>query len=87
MLAPVARWPFAFFQQTPFWVTKMCTWMFLVLLLAYDLWSTGKVHRATLWASALLIVVERLRLAIGETPVWHAFATWAQNLARSTPCG
>jgi hypothetical protein len=32
--------------------------MFLVLLLAYDLWPTGKVHRVTLWASALLMVVQ-----------------------------
>ena len=26
------------------------TFIFLLLLIAYDLWSTGKVHRATAWA-------------------------------------
>jgi len=87
MVAPVARWPFAFIRQTPLWVTELCTYAFLVLLLAYDLWSTGRVHRVTLWAGALLIVVQRVRLPIGETPIWHAFATWAQNLARSIHSG
>lgn len=83
MDAAVARWRFAFIQQTPFFVTELCTYAFLVLLIAYDLWSGGKVHRATMWASALLIVVDRLRLPTGETAIWHAFATWAQNVARS----
>jgi len=87
MVAPVARWPFAFIRQTPLWVTELCTYAFLVLLLVYDLWSTGRVHRVTLWAGALLIVVQRVRLPIGETPIWHAFATWAQNLARSIHSG
>src|SRR5467141_3909113 len=87
MVAPVARWPFAFIRQTPLWVTELCTYAFLVLLLVYDVWSTGRVHRVTLWAGALLIVVQRVRLPIGETPIWHAFATWAQNLARSIHSG
>lgn len=83
MDAAVARWPFAFIQKTPFWVTELCTYAFLVLLVAYDLWSTGKVHRVTLLASAFLIFVQRVRLPIGDTAAWHVFATWAQNLARS----
>ena len=83
MVAAVARWPFSFIHQTPFWVTELCTYAFLVLLLAYDVWSTGKVHRMTLWAGALLIVVHRVRVPIGETAIWHTFATWVQNLAVS----
>jgi hypothetical protein len=83
MGAAIGRWPFAFIQQTPFWVTELCTYTFLAGLLAFDLWSTGNVHRVTLWASALLIVVQRVRLTLGGTSAWHAFATWAQNVARS----
>ncbi len=83
MIAAVARWPFAFIQQTPLWVSELCTYGFLALLAAYDLWSTRKIHRATIWGSLFLIFVQRVRLPIGETAIWHSFATWAQNLARS----
>ncbi len=83
MIAAIARWPFAFIQQTPLWVSELCTYGFLALLLAYDVLSMRKVHRATIWGSLFLIFVQRVRLPIGGTGVWHAFATWAQNLARS----
>jgi hypothetical protein len=82
-LAAVARWPIPFIQHRPLWVAELCTYGFLALLLAYDVYSTGKVHRVTIWASAFLIVVHRVRLPLGETAAWHAFATWAQNLART----
>jgi hypothetical protein len=73
------------YPANSFSVTELRTYMFLVRLLAYDLWSTGEAHRVTLWASALLIVVQRVKLPIGETAIWHAFATWAQNLGEIDP--
>jgi len=82
-LAAVARWPIPFIQHHPLWVAEFCTYGFLALLLAYDVYSTGKVHRVTIWASAFLIAVQRVRVPLGETAAWHAFATWAQNLART----
>ena len=82
-IAAVARWPVGFIQHNPIWVAELCTYGFLVLLIGYDLWSTGKVHRATIWASAFLIFVQRIRVPLGETAAWHAFATWALNLART----
>lgn len=82
-IAAVARWPVGFIRHNPIWVAELCTYGFLLLLLAYDLWSTGKVHRATVWASAFLIFVQRIRVPLGETAAWHAFATWALNLART----
>jgi hypothetical protein len=82
-VAAVIRWPIGFIRHSPIWVSELCTYGFLLLLLAYDLWSTGKVHRATIWASTLLIVVQRVRMPLGETGAWHAFATWAQNLPRA----
>lgn len=83
MDAAVARWPFGFIEHNPFWVTEICTNVFLVLLAGYDLWSTRRIHRVTLWAGAFLILVQQTRLAIGGTSGWHAFATWAQNIARA----
>src|SRR5216683_2376717 len=53
-----------------------------LILVATDFWSTRKVHRATLWAGAFLIVVQQIRIPIGKTAAWHAFASWAQSTAR-----
>jgi hypothetical protein len=61
----------------------MCCYSLLLLLIGYDLWSTRKVHRATLWASVFLIVLQQVRIPIGRTVPWQSFATWVQNLARS----
>jgi hypothetical protein len=85
--AAVARWPFAFIQNTPYWVTHVCSYVFLVPLVAYDFCSSGNLHRATLWGGALLIAAGQSRFLIAGTPMWQAFATWAQNLARSVAGG
>jgi len=85
MVAAVARWPIGFIQNNPFWVAQLCTYGFLLLLVAHDLWTTRTVHRVTIWASAFLIVVQQVRVPLGHTDAWHCFATWAQNLARRMP--
>jgi FtsH-binding integral membrane protein len=78
-IAAISRWPFAFVQRKPL-VAALVSYGFLLVLAAYDLWSTRKIHRATLWASAFLIFVQQIRFPIGQTAAWHAFATWAQSL-------
>jgi len=40
------------------------------------------VHRATLWASALMFFVYAVRIPLGKTQAWHAFAAWVQSVAR-----
>ena len=82
-IAAVARWPVGFIQHNPIWVAVLCTYAFLVLLVAYDLWTTRKVHLATIWASAFLVIVQQVRVPLGQTNAWHAFATWVLNLART----
>ena len=81
--AAVARWPIGLIRHHPFWVTLLVTYGFLVLVVTYDLWTTGIVHRATIWASVFMIVMQQVRVPLGQTSAWHAFATWAQNLART----
>ena len=81
MIAAIARWPLAMIYRKPL-AAALLTYVFLLLLVAYDLWSTHKVHRATLWGSVFLIFVQQIRFPIGQTAAWHAFATWAQSLAR-----
>jgi FtsH-binding integral membrane protein len=79
MIAAIARWPLAVVQGNPL-TSALLSYVFLLMLAAYDLWSTHKVHRATIWASAFLIIVQQVRFPIGQTAAWHSFATWAQNL-------
>ncbi len=80
--AAFVRWPI----PAAWWdlqAAQMYCYPLLFLLMGYDLWSTRKVHRATLWASALLILLQQVRMPIGRTALWQSFATWVQNLARS----
>jgi hypothetical protein len=81
LIAAIARWPLAAVQGNPIRATLL-TYIFLLILAGYDIWSTRKIHRATLWAGAFLIFVQQIRIPIGKTAAWQAFATWAQSLAR-----
>jgi hypothetical protein len=56
---------------------------FLLLLVAYDLWSMRSVHRATIWGGLFLIVMQQLELPIGKTAVWQSFPTWVLERAKS----
>jgi FtsH-binding integral membrane protein len=80
-IAALARWPFPVVHRNPI-RAALFSYVFLLLLVAYDLWSTHKVHRATLWACVLLISVQQVRPLIGSTATWHAFASRVQSVAR-----
>jgi FtsH-binding integral membrane protein len=80
MIAAIARWPI-WSHRDPITAT-LVSYVFLLMLVAYDLWSTRRLHRATIWAGAFLIFVQQIRIPIGKTPAWHAFATWIQSIAR-----
>jgi hypothetical protein len=86
MDAAIGRWPFAIIGRVPIATDVIC-YTFLLLLVIYDLWSTRKVHRATMWGGAFLIVLQQLRMPIGGTHVWQAFAGWALGLAKSVHGG
>jgi len=73
--APINRWPFAIFQQSP-WMIDVVAYSFLVMMVAYDLWSTRRVHRATIWGGLFLVVMQELELPIGRTAIWQSFTTW-----------
>jgi len=80
MDAPTGRPPFATLTGRPH-MDVLFPMIFLLIVVAYDLWSTYKVQRATIWAGLFLIVVEQLRVPIGMSGAWHSFAAWAQHLA------
>lgn len=81
MVAAIARWPVAIVYKHSA-IATLFSYIFLLLLVVYDLWSTHKVHRATLWAGGFIVFVTQVRVPVGQTAAWHAFAGWAQGLAR-----
>jgi len=78
MVAPIARWPFAWLFHNPAHASTV-SFVFLAALALHDWWSTHKIHRATLWGGLVLIVVEESWGMIGATGPWHAFARWMQS--------
>jgi hypothetical protein len=80
MIAAVARWPLGVIHRNP-GRAGLLSCSFLFFLAVYDLWSTHKIHRVTLWAGGALLLVQQLRIPIGKTPAWHAFAARVQSLA------
>jgi len=83
MDAPTGRPPFAAVTAHPFLGSTFVA-IFLLLIVAYDLWSTRKVHRATICAGLFVLIAQQLQIPLGNTAAWHTFATWAQTLARSS---
>jgi hypothetical protein len=82
MDAPTGRPPFAVITAHKYFDSIFCL-AFLLLLVGYDLWSTHKVHRATIWGGLLMVIAEQVRVPIGMSSGWHIFATWAENVVRS----
>jgi hypothetical protein len=81
ILAGIARWPWAIVHRNAL-VAGWLSCVFLVALIVYDLWSTRRVNRATLWGGAFLVVVQNVRFPIGQTAAWQALAAWVQTHAR-----
>jgi hypothetical protein len=82
MDAPTGRPPFSAITAHPH-MESVFVYGFLLLLIAYDLWSLRKVHRATIWASLFVVIALAVRIPIGITSPWLTFAGWVQHVARS----
>jgi len=74
--AAVARLPFAFIQQYGPLAFFGLADLFIVPCLIYDVITRGRPHRATVLGGALIVASHPLRLVIGNTHAWLAFATW-----------
>ena len=80
-IAAIARWPFAIVHRNPV-MAALFSYIFLLILAAYNLWSTRKIHRNTLWASTFLIFMYQIQIPIGRPATWHALAGWVLSVAR-----
>ena len=81
LAAAIARLPFAVMQAGPpafFGFTDV----FVLACIVYDLFTLKRVHRATLFGAILIIASQPLRLMLGGTQAWLAFAGWLTHFAR-----
>jgi hypothetical protein len=81
LAAAIARLPFAIMQAGPpafFGLTDL----FIVACLLYDLVTLKRIHRATALGGLLIVVSQPLRLIVGGTHAWLAFATWLTHFVR-----
>ncbi len=74
--AATARLPLDFIQQMGPLAFFGLADLFIVPCLIYDFITRGRPHRATVLGGALIVVSHPLRLVIGNTAAWMAFATW-----------
>ena len=83
--AAVTRWPFAFMSgdsPVPFLdMSGFVTDLFLLPMIAWDLRSRGWLHVVTLWGGLGMIGFHALRMPLGSTAAWQAFAAWAVQLS------
>jgi hypothetical protein len=75
MDAGIDRWPWAAWGLSQGWSHWVYTGM-LLLPVAYDLASQGRVTRVTMIAAPFVWVMERLEIPLGETRAWHWVAHW-----------
>lgn len=81
LTAAIVRWPFAPVYLKPLPAT-LVSYVFLLMLAGYDWWSMRRIHRATIWGGTFMIFAQQLRIPLGQTPAWHAFAAWMEKLGR-----
>lgn len=55
----------------------------LLILVAYELISTRRIHRSTMWAAPVVFGAVALSVPIGMTPAWHAFAALLNRVVGS----
>jgi hypothetical protein len=80
--AAFERWPIHAYWWGERTAALSCTIPFLLVIMAYDYWSIGKVHRTTIWASAFVVMLQQVRDPIGHSAPWQTFAAWVQTHAR-----
>jgi hypothetical protein len=74
--AAIARLPFDFIQQYGPLAFFGLADLFIVPCLIYDFLTRGRPHRATVLGGTLIVISHPLRLIIGNTAGWLAFANW-----------
>ena len=75
LAAPIARLPLSILKAGPPAFFGLAD-LFLIPCVLYDLITRGRVHRATAWGAIVIVASQPLRLMLGGTGTWLAFAGW-----------
>jgi hypothetical protein len=79
LLGPaVARWPFAFVFTSDFAFFGTMD-AILIFLIAFDLWSRHRVHRATLSGSLVILAMQVMMEPVAHMAFWHRVTAWIQH--------
>jgi uncharacterized membrane protein YozB (DUF420 family) len=74
----VNRWPFAFIHQFPP-STGLVIDALLICVIVFDLLTRRKIHRATVWGSLSILVMQPTMFALGHSAFWHRFTERVQR--------
>jgi hypothetical protein len=77
--AAIGRFRWAPFRQSH-WAGDGVMLSFVLLVVLYDLFSTRRLQKATLWGGLVVMAVQELAVPLGMTPLWHAFARMMMKL-------
>ena len=72
--AGFGRWPVSFLLHKPL-PAMLAAFTLLLMLMAFDLVSTRRLHPATIWGSVWVVFIELSGFTLGHTAAWHALAT------------
>lgn len=78
MFGVLAPWTHRYLFAVERWANF--SWVILLLLAGYDLWTRRSLHPVTRWGGLLLIAVQEVRVPLGDTAEWTAIATWMRGL-------
>ena len=76
--AAITRWPIPAISQSIL-MTSAVVYSFLIVMIAYDLFSLHRIENATLWGGLFLIVFREGRILIAISPQWAALCYWARS--------
>ena len=78
--AGFGRWPVSFLLHKPL-PAMLCAFTLLALVVAFDALASGRVHPATIRASAWVVFIELSGFLVGHTAGWHGLAATVRSLA------
>jgi hypothetical protein len=73
--AAIARWPGVVSVGSPLLFFPIAD-LFVLALVAWDLKSRGRLHPATAWGGAIVVLSQPLRLVLSRSELWLGAARW-----------
>ena len=74
--AAIIRIPIGIIGAGVPFTSRGLSYLFIVALVAWDIRTSGRVHRVTLWGSLLIMISFPARMLISQTQTWTEIAGW-----------